>query len=237
MNVMKNVGTDVSPVSWLHERAVALLYDQLTQLPFVPFGNLQEGVRVRLAPGGDLSHDLAEGVHSVIIPGEWDNVGGIVPDLILKDQEGNPVRIIEVIVTAPPTEDKQTKLERLKTRGVDVVEVTVKTERDLLNLCWTPYTPKFADHSAQAYVGGGRGRRITGIKLRNGERYQGPFKSQRLASKEADQQVESLIKALVSCSPAQRRRFLEVCNALNSLDSLIPVHPLNPLRERLSAHE
>ncbi len=28
---MRNVGTDLHPVSWRHQRAVALLYDELTR--------------------------------------------------------------------------------------------------------------------------------------------------------------------------------------------------------------
>ena len=64
--------------------------------------------------------------------------GGVVPDLILRDNDGNPVRIIEVVVTSSPSKDKRQKLDRLEKRGVDVVEVVVTEQRDLLGLCWTP---------------------------------------------------------------------------------------------------
>ena len=51
----RNVGTPNHPVTWLHERAVALIYDMLTS----DAGD----VRARLSPDDDaLSPNLAEGV-------------------------------------------------------------------------------------------------------------------------------------------------------------------------------
>ena len=96
-----------------------------------------EEIRARLAPGGDLSHDLRAGVSKVKVPDpEWDSVGGIVPDLILYGSDDTkPVRIIEVVVTRPPGDEKQQKLDALRKRGVDVVVITVKEKSDLLNLC------------------------------------------------------------------------------------------------------
>ena len=51
----RNVGTPNHPVTWLHERTVALIYDMLTS---------DEGdVRARLSPDDDaLSPNLSEGV-------------------------------------------------------------------------------------------------------------------------------------------------------------------------------
>lgn len=112
----RNVGTVNYPVTVLHERAVALLYDELTR-PDLERG---EEIRARLTPGGELSHDLRAGVTRVKVPDpDWDSVGGIVPDLILYgDDDTKPLRIIEVVVTSAPSNEKQQKLEALKKRGL-----------------------------------------------------------------------------------------------------------------------
>ena len=242
--LMRNVGSNGSPVSWLHERAVALLYDELTfitsesQVAIRDDAYTLKQVRVRLSPGGDLSDNLLDGVHSTHIPTEWDSVGGVVPDLILRSKEGTPVRIIEVVVTSPPSEEKRRKIEVLTGRGVDCVEINVRTERDLLNLCWIPSRFKFADLNADSIrrarsnmLGEGR---PTALKLRNGVEYQGRISVTRWASTAADKQVMEFMDALLSCSPATRRRFLELCQDLSSMDSLLPIHPLNPLRDKLA---
>ena len=138
----RNVGTVNYPVTALHERAVALLYDELTR----PDVEKEEEIRARLTPGGELSHDLRAGVTRVKVPDpDWDSVGGIVPDLILYgDDDTKPVRIIEVVVTSPPGDEKQHKLDALRKRGVDVVVITIKEEADLLHLCPTWWKPSFA---------------------------------------------------------------------------------------------
>ena len=220
---MRNVGTQGNPVSWLHQRAVAILYDALAhdqhRGPIDPEKGWQ-AVRVNLKPGGPLSDNLRDGVCSVIIPGEWDNVGGVVPDLICRNDKGDPVRIIEVIVTNPPTTAKREKLETLKRRGVDCVEVEVHTEEDLINLCWIP-----ARFSYVSYDGREQLRRV-GVNV--------SIREERM--KTANRSVEQLITDLVACSPKHRRQFMEVLRGLNGLESLWPIHPKNPLREQLRLH-
>ena len=235
----QNVGTSNHPVSWLHERTLALIYDELTRAhyPLPLDGNDidRSEVRVRLTPDGEMSGNLLDGVESVHIPGEWDNVGGIVPDLILKDGVGNPVRIIEVVVTNPISNEKRRKLDSLEKRGVDCVEVVVKTERDLLNLCWVPSSIAFTRYDAREInVYHGRAR---SMNRADGKKYQGSFSPGRRASEKANLEVENLINSLLNCSPGHRRQFLEVCRALHSLDSLLPVHPLNPLKDVLDDGE
>ena len=259
VDVGRNVGTQAYPESWLHKRTVALLHDEMTKrhrhLPLPDERTVydrkgrvvdsSDGVRVRLTPDGRLSGNLMEGVTEVIIPGEWDNVGGVVPDLICKDDNGDPVRIIEVIVTSPPDSGKRRKLETLKNRGVDVVEVEVKTVQDLLNLCWTPASFEFATFDPS--------------DARNWRSHLGPDATKQDASKlvgkyggspgwrsgiggfygapggeTSNEEITKLIHALLNCSPGHRRQFLEVCKELGSLDSLLPMHPLNPLREELT---
>ena len=124
---MRNVGTSNSPLTWLHERTVALLYDELQ-------AGLRKGteVRARASPGGELSSNLLDGARRVDIPDDLTPIGGTVPDLALYNDKERPVRIIEVVVSSPPDERKKEKFTRLKDRGVDVVVVTVKTPDHLL---------------------------------------------------------------------------------------------------------
>ena len=204
----RNVGTPMNPVSYLHQRTVALLYDELTR----PEVN-EPVVNVRLTPGGEWSHNLREGVKSVKIPGEWDTVGGIIPDLILYGDEGSkPLRIIEVVTTNPPDAAKQEKLDVLGRRGVDSVIVTVKKESDLLDLCMRTTELRFSpltrrDRIRDAYASG--------------------------QMREMERQVEQLIAAIVNCSPAMRRRLVQVLSEVETLESLYPIRPGNPLKDVL----
>ena len=249
VNVGQNVGTQAYPESWLHMRTVALLYDEMTkgrsELPLGSRGTNLSEIRVRLTPAGELSGNLMEGVKEVIIPGEWDNVGGVVPDLICRDEDGAPVRIIEVIVTNPPSAEKRRKLDTLKKRGVDVIEVKVKTVEDLLNLCWIPAPFEFASYdpndvgNLRTYLGpdttkqdvrelAGKYGGSPGWRSGIGGFYGAPGRET------ANEAITMLIHALLNCSPGHRRQFLEVCKEIGSMGSLLPLHPLNPLREELT---
>ena len=215
-DMARNVGTQAWPVSALHERAVALLYDELTR-PDLEKG---EEIRARLEPDGELSHDLRTGVGSVKVPDpEWDSVGGIVPDLILYgSDEVKPLRIIEVVVSSPPSEEKCRKLDTLRKRGVDVVVITVREEVDLLNLCPTWWRPKFGS--------------LTSMDKFSINYAQNHFVQNK---KEAsDNTVRELIKAIQGCRPTTRRALVKVLSELESLDSLYPIRPTNPLKEKLS---
>ena len=213
----RNVGTNGRPVSWLHERAVALLYDELLS-GMESGGEHPDGIRVRLNPGdSELSHDLTESVVKVKVPGEWDSVGGVIPDLILLGHDDSPVRIIEVVVNSPPSKAKRQKLDTLVRRGVDVVEVKVQHEKDLRHLCWSPATPVF-NHNM----------RKRSVNLANNQ-----YIRQRIG--EADGVVNQLATALRNCSPRTRRSFLDTLQHVSSLDSLFPVRPDNPLKDKLMA--
>ena len=200
--------------SWLHARTVALLYDELTRVIASQSGE----VRVRLEPGGEISHDLAAGVATVRVPGEWDSIGGIVPDLILYDDDQTPIRIIEVVVTNPPSVRKRDKLKTLTTRGVDVVEIVVRADDNLLDLCWAPGAATFQRLGQQG-------------QLFREYRHKSTPQNQVRAW---DKTVGDLTKAIQNCSPQARREFAQVCRGLASLDSLFPVHPENPLKEKLA---
>ena len=182
--------------SWIHEKAIDMIeaacsgaYAQPTK-----YTGMRGEVLVRLRPGTDeWSTDLIAGIEKVkITDPEWDSVGGIVPDIILYDVQGKPRRIIEVIVTSAPDNHKRQKLSRLQDRGVDVVEVTVKTEDDLFALFPPLQQPHF--HARP----GDDGRLFKNITL------------------------DDVTKALIYASPGSRRRFLHVLEKARELESIYP---------------
>ena len=119
----------------VHEKAIAML-ERALYGAYAP-GRRERGVGEApvyswLHPGAEeFSDNLAAGVVKVKIPGEWDSVGGVIPDLILYGADDAPVRIIEVIDTSAPDKAKRDKLDRIARRGVDVVELEVHTDDDL----------------------------------------------------------------------------------------------------------
>lgn len=223
-----NVGSQNNPVSYLHQRAVGLLWDVLqTAL-------IQHHAEVCVVlPDGKKSHDLMEGVGLVKIPGEWDSVGGIVPDLICygPPPEGNPVRVIEVVVTNPPSASKTRKLDSLRKRGVDVVIVTVKDAQDLCQLVYRePFPePNFNLYDFRKGNPFAHKERNLGVSGRAAQR-----RRDELMDK-ANDTVENFIKALEYCAPELRLKFIERCRNLDTLDSIWPLSKDNPLRKQLQA--
>ena len=215
---MRNVGTIERPKSWLHERAVALIYDELRRGEHTPsYTGIREGRPVCVKrSNGEWTDNLNEGVQEVVIPGEWDQVGGIVPDLILYGDKREPVRIIEVIVTSPPSPEKRRKLEQLARRGVDVVYVEVRTERDLFGLV-RGNANEFAWTSLVSH------------DVKNRGRHDVFYRRQR----SANNTVRELMHALQACEPEVRREFVELCRQMSSLNALYPLRPDNPLKDTL----
>ena len=196
--------TNPSP---LHEKAVAMIaeacrhhggYEQPKQWLLNP----ATGIYLRLQPGKDeWSGDIMEGVSTVKIPDpEWDNVAGIVPDLILSASESKPRRIIEVIVTNPPDDKKRRKLDTLQSRGVDVVEVIVKSDADLLDLFPPLRLPGFS------------------IVWPPGNR----FLLQRQEQSQATAFLDQLTTSLMKATPSARRRFFHVLSQADGVEALYP---------------
>ena len=204
---MRNVGSLNNPVSWLHERAVALIYDELKR------NNSPVCLR---QTNGAWTSDLRQNISEVIIPGEWDQVGGIVPDLILYNSKREPVCIIEVIVTSPPSERKQQKFVTLMNRGVQVVCVQVKTKQDLYE-CIKPQNLKFGWNSQKAQdIFNLPARKLFKTKQRISHRFLNEF-----------------MQALRTSSPEVRREFVAFLDELRSPESLYPLSQDNPLRDKL----
>lgn len=207
----RNVGTPGFPVSFLHEYAVGLLWDALQS---------RDSVVVKTIDGS-ISGNLIQGVERVVIPDAMQPIGGCIPDLALLDKELHPLRVIEVVVTSPPTTAKMEKLDKLQERGVEVVLVPVRTEEELKALSGSESEgpmPNWAyrwDHKVLEQMGIiniPRQRSITSGQLG------------------ADKQVEGLIKALVGCRPEVRRQLVKVLQEMGSLESCYPLSPKNPKR-------
>ena len=114
----RNVGTRAYPVSFLHEYAVALIYDQLIfgsdlQLPLLD---------------GERSGNVIKDVGHVAFPDSLQAIGGYLPDIALYDSSFRVIRVIEVVVTAPVPQEK---LHSPESRDVEVLQVPVRTEDDV----------------------------------------------------------------------------------------------------------
>ena len=205
----KNVGTNANPVSYLHEYAVALLWDQLD-------AGLARGgeVRARVSPE-EFSGNLLEGVKRMTIPDSLTPIGGFIPDIALFDENDKPVRVIEVAVTGAPA---ASKIASLSQRGVDVVTIPVGDEDDLKRLCWTPAEIRFAPDIAAVYA----------------RRWSASARAAVNSQRHHNDVVRGMTAALQSCTPETRREFLEVLRNLDTLNSLYPISSDNPKREALA---
>ena len=225
----RNVGTQGHPISWLHERAVALLWDELRRGLFEnrrnPNGSRQpptlrrEPLSLRVRTDRGWSGDLcAGGVARIDFPDDLTHIGGVIPDIAIYNEAGRPIRLIEVVVTSAPDHTKQSKLEALEARGIEVVIVPVKDENDLLEMCW--------DHDQYAQDR----PRISQIK-RQREEDGSPHRY----LPEAENFAEQLVEALTSCSPRAKLAVLDALRDLqrSGVEDLFPLSRGNPKRERL----
>ena len=205
----RNVGTAAFPVSFLHEYAVGMLWDALQN---------RDEVIVKTIDG-NLSGNLKEGVERVVIPDAMQPIGGCIPDLALLDKNLRPVRVIEVVVTSPPTPTKNEKLAKLQQRGVEVVIVPVRNEEDLKGLCLSK-----SDDDKPNWAYQWNRRLLDQIGIINIPRQTEIVRGQQ----GADRQVEELIDAVVRCRPEVRRRLAKILQEVDSLDSCYPLSPNNP---------
>ena len=214
----RNVGTPGFPVSFLHEYAVGLLWDALQS---------RDSVVVKTIDGS-VSGNLMQGVDRVVIPDAMQPIGGCIPDLALLDKELRPVRVIEVVVTSPPTTAKMEKLDKLQKRGVEVVMVPVRNEEELKAL-----SDSESEGSRPNWAYKWNHKVLEEMGIINIPR-QRSITSGQLG---ADRQVEELIKALVGCRPEVRRQLVKVLQEMDSLESCYPLSPKNPKRTTKSSQE
>ena len=213
----RNVGTQAFPVSFLHEYAVGLLWDRL---------HGGDPVVVTTMDGSD-SGNLKDGTDRVVIPDSMQPIGGCVPDLALLDENLRPVRVIEVVVTSPPTGEKMEKLNRLEERGVGVVLVPVRNEEELKALVPTDTDGKRINwaYSWSPWV-------FEQVGIVNFPR----MRSIQSAQGTADAKVGELINAIVQCEPETRRRLGQLLHELGSLEASYPLSPRNPKQASLTSN-
>ena len=213
----RNVGTQSFPVSFLHEYAVGLLWDRL-------HGNDPVIVTTMY---GRTSTNLKDGTDRVVIPDSMQPIGGCIPDLALLDENLRPVRVVEVVVTSPPTGEKMEKLKRLEERGVEVVLVPVRNEVELKALVPTETDGKRINwaYSWSPWV-------FEQVGIINFPR----MSSIRIAQGTADAKVGELINAIVQCDPETRRRLGRLLDELGSLEAAYPLSPKNPKRTNLTSN-
>ena len=204
-------------MSFLHEYAVALIYDQLI------FGS---DVQLPLLDG-ERSGNVMKDVGHVAFPDSLQAIGGYLPDIALYDSSFRVIRVIEVVVTAPVPQEK---LHSLESRDVEVLQVPVRTEDDVRALCpstdadkaW--WWPKFNSEETVFK----EARRASGVNWQGTRQY-------RLLSgqEQADKAINQLIGSLSRCSPEVRRSFVLRFKDIANLESLYPIRNENPKREVL----
>ena len=214
----RNVGTQSFPVSFLHEYAVGLLWDRL---------NGRDPVSVKTMDGSQ-SRDLREGAVRVVIPDSMQPIGGCIPDLAVLDKDLRPIRVIEVVVTSPPSGEKREKLERLNERGVEVVLVPVRNENELRAL-----VPTATDGKRISWAYGWSPTVFEQMGVVNIPRQRQILKSQR----EASTTVTALINSLIQCGPETRRKLLQVLQEMENLEARYPLSPNNPKRAVVSGNQ
>ena len=211
----RNVGTQSFPVSFLHEYAVGLLWDRL---------NGQDPVSVTTMDGSQ-SSDLREGADRIVIPDSMQPIGGCIPDLAVLDKDLRPIRVIEIVVTSPPSGDKREKLERLKERGVEVVLVPVRNENELRAL-----VPTATDGKRMNWAYDWSPTVFEQMGVVNIPRQQ----QIRARQIQANNTVTALINDLIQCEPETRRNLLRVLQELENLEARYPLSPKNPKRSAIA---
>ena len=139
----------------------------------------------------------------------------MIPDIALYSADNRPIRLIEVVVTSPPDSKKQSKLDTLAARGIEVVVVPVKDKHDLMEMVWDHEEP-FADRNhphPAAYLGG----------------------HSESGACHPTCTAQLMVKALTESAPSAKRALLDALRTLKAsdVDDLFPLLPHNPKRGQL----
>lgn len=207
----RNVGTPDHPVSYLHEYAVALIWDRLRV----------GGCFVKTTSSNEYEHISVPKGGRIAIPDELTPIGGMVPDIAIYDSDHRPVTVVEVQVTSSPSKDKMSRLERL---GVKMVIVPVPNHEALLTM-FQPVSVEELFHSIYIpsfyYGHTNLLRRYEGGKER----------------RQANYAIGDLIRHLKMCDPALRQELRTVLDELDSIESQHPILPGNPKLPTLQQKE
>lgn len=200
----KNVGTPEHPVSYLHEYAVALIWDRLNAGGCFVRTTANEYEHVSVPEGGRIA-----------IPDELTPIAGMVPDIAIYDSDHRPITVVEVQVTRAPSDNKRERLGRL---GVDMVVVPVPDVNALLTM-FRPVSVQELFPSINIprdYYG-----HTTLLKKRRWRRSPRHLDN-------ANNAVGNLIQSLKMCDPLLRQELRAVLDELDSIESQHPILPGNP---------
>lgn len=211
-----NLGTPEQQVSYLHEYAVAMIWEALHS-----DGSSPVYLKTKT---GELSSNLKEGMARVDIPDALTHIGGMLPDLAIYNSDHRPIRVIQVDVTHDTDEDK---VQRLLNLGVETCIAKIRTPRDLRSLiitereCQSSLRRFAADADAVNHA-------ISNI----------PQKSANLMrQRAADKTIEGIMQALALCSPRVRREFYDMLIASSRVYGRYPISDANPKAEMLASAE
>ena len=214
----KNVGTPDHPVSYLHEYAVALIWDRLSAGECF----------VRTTPSNKYEHISVPKGGRIAIPDELTPIAGMMPDIAIYDADHRPVTVLEVQVTSAPSEDKLARFERL---GVKLVVVPVPNQEALL----TMFRPISVEElfpriiiPTQFYGHTNLLERQIRERIRPSIRSGHMISQNRRLLEQANNTVAELIRSLKMCDPAFRQELRAVLDELDSIESQHPILSGNP---------
>lgn len=211
-----NLGTPEQSVSYLHEYAVAMIWEALHS-----DGSSPVYMRTKT---GKLSDNLKEGMARVDIPDSLTHVGGMIPDLAIYNSDHRPIRVIQIDVTHDTDADK---VERLRKQGVETCIAKIRTPKDLRSLIITEreFKSSLRRFAADADAVNQVVRNI-------------PQKSANsMRQRAADKTIEGIMQALALCSPQIRREFYDMLLASSRVYGRYPISEGNPKAEMLASAE
>lgn len=233
-----NVGTPEHRVSYLHEYAVAMIWEAL---------HSQAQVFV-VTKTGEISGDLKDGMARCDTPDIRTAIAGTIPDLAIYNSAHRPIRVIEVDYTSKTREDV---IQRRHNLGVETVVVNISSEKDLFHMIlgdspfnrnrdafmpdsgsinqrqWYNYEPVLMGRDDRTFM---PDMKVVNQIVVNIPQQQEFLNRQR----EADDTIRNIMHALASCSPQVRREFLDMMSAMNDAHALYPISAANPKFEVLS---
>ena len=227
-----NVGTQEHPVSYLHEYAVAMIWEAL---------HSHREVRIR-NEDGTLSDNLNEGMARVGIPDATTAIANSIPDLAIYDKNHRPIRVVEVEYSSKPNADK---IKRLNNLGVDVIVAEVHNQARLFSfiqagnfqtskanrfmpdekeLNRSPFTrlnykAVLWNEQNRVYMPDVAAVNLAVVNIPEQQR-NGAMQH------EADRTIKNFMNALAWCSPEVRREF---CEMIFGQDELRDIHALHPI--------
>ena len=208
-----NLGTPEQQVSYLHEYAVAMIWEALHS-----DGSFPVYMRTNT---GKLSGNLKEGMARVDIPDSLTHIGGMLPDLAIYNSDHRPIRVIQIDVTHDTDEDK---IQRLLNLGVETCIAKIRTPKDLRSLI---ITERECKSSLRRFAADADAINQTVNNI--------PKKSANLMrQRAADKTIEGIMQALALCSPQIRREFYDMLIASSRVYGRYPISEGNPKAEILA---